>query len=200
MKDLARPPSVKLFNRFLEVSSPMSHASEEGNRIAGTVAAFRAARSKGVSIPDAIKSAENALRKAPNFAPHNKPRIATERGPLGRFGAPIMQFKLFGLTKTGRWSTWPGTPGSDIDPAARKEASYGLIGAVMMHALTAGVLTGMPIERAISAAPGHPHRTDPTGPHAGNAHVAGRSIGPTGRAPGRGAPHAVGLDFAHGQA
>jgi hypothetical protein len=199
LKELARSTTTgKVFDWFLEVSSAMSHASEESNRIAGTWAAFRADRSKGASTADAIKFAENVLRKAPNFAPHNKPRIATERGALKSFGAPIMQFKMYGFNEYWMLANLAKDIVSrNTDPVKRKEAIVGLTGVLMTHAMMAGVLTWYADPaRYIGGA-----WDILTGQKPHDHSLAARkwlsdAIGPTwGEILGRGLPHAVGWDL-----
>lgn len=145
LRELARPSNMgKAWNWFIDVSSAMSHAADETNRIAGAWAAFRAERTGGkpASVADALKFAEDTLRKAPSFAPENRPRIATDKGPLGKFAAPLMQFKLYGLNE--HWVL--ANLARDIisrstDPTVRKEAILAFTGTVMAHSLMAGALT-----------------------------------------------------------
>ena len=201
LKDLARPTgAIKLWDRFLDVNSAMSHASDEANRIAGAWAAFRAQRAAKSSIGESIRFAEDTLRKAPNFSPANRPRISTDKGVFGKFAAPIMQFKLYGLNEG--WllaNMMRDTFGSGIDPVARKEAALQLTGTVMMHSLMAGALTWYAdparyIGGAYDLLTGNKPKDRTLEARAWLA----RSIGPTaGELLGAGLPHALGMDFQH---
>jgi hypothetical protein len=143
LKELARSTNIGgMFNWFMDVTGAMSHASDVSNRIAGTWAAYRLGLARGESIPDALRFAEDTLRKAPNFSPANKPRIATDKGVFGKFSAPIMQFKLYGLNEGWTLANLARDVMSKAtDPKVRKEAAYALAGTIMSHTMMAGLLT-----------------------------------------------------------
>jgi hypothetical protein len=203
LRELARPSNLgKAWNWFIDVSSAMSHATDETNRIAGAWAAFRSERTggKSKSVGEALRFAEDTLRKAPSFAPENRPRIATNKGPLGKFAAPLMQFKLYGLNE--HWvlaNLARDMISRSTDPTTRKEAILAFTGTVMAHSMMAGALTwyadparylgGLydlitgqkPQDRTLMA---RKWLADTIGPTAGELF-------------GRGLPRALGIDLSH---
>ena len=201
LRELSRPTTAgNLWDRFLEVSSATTHASDEMSRISGAWAAFRVARSKGVSVPDAIDFAENTLRKAPNYSLANRARITTEKGILGRAAAPIMQFKQYGINES--WliaNLMRDSFGRGTAPAARKEAALQLAGTVMMHSLMAGALTWAAdparyLGGVYDLATGNKPRDRTLDMRA----FLARTMGPTlGEIVGQGVPHMLGMDMSH---
>jgi hypothetical protein len=201
LRELSRPTTAgNLWDRFLEISSATTHASDEMSRISGAWAAFRTARGKGEGIKDAMDFAENTLRKAPNYSVANRARITTEKGMFGRAAAPIMQFKQYGLNET--WliaNLMRDSFGKGVDPAVRKEAFLQFTGTVMMHSLMAGALTWVadPVRYlggAYDLATGH----KPKDRVLEMRQWLAKTIGPTlGEIVGQGVPHLFGADMSH---
>jgi len=201
LRELSRPAKLGgAWDRFLEFSSALTQATDEMGRIAGTMAAFKTARSKGLDVHDAINFAEDTLRKAPNYSATNRARLTTTKGSLGGAAPMIMQFKMYGLNESWlianmvRNSFGPG-----VDKAVRKEAALQLAGTVMMHSLAAGVLGWLadPVRYlggAYDLATGHTPKNRTLEMRAWLA----KNMGPTmGEVLGAGVPHLFGMDMEH---
>jgi hypothetical protein len=201
LRELSRPTKLGgAWDRFLEISSALTQATDEMGRIAGTMAAFKTARGKGVSVPDAINFAEDTLRKAPNYSSTNRARITTEKGTLGRAAPAIMQFKMYGLNES--WliaNMMRNSFGPGVDKAVRAEAAKQLAGTFMMHSLAAGVLTWMadPVRYlggAIDLLTGHTPKERMSAMRSWLADTMGPTMG---EVVGAGVPHAFGVDMQH---
>jgi len=201
LRELSRPTKLGgAWDRFLEISSALTQATDEMGRIAGTMAAFKTARGKGVSVPDAINFAEDTLRKAPNYSSTNRARITTEKGSLKGAAPAIMQFKMYGLNES--WliaNMMRNSFGPGVDKAVRIEAAKQLAGTFMMHSLAAGVLTWMadPVRYlggAIDLLTGHTPKERMSAMRSWLADTMGPTMG---EVVGAGVPHAFGVDMQH---
>ena len=201
LRELSRPATLGgLKDRFLEFSSALTQATDEMGRIAGTMAAFKTARSKGLGVHDAINFAEDTLRKAPNYSATNRARLTTTKGSLGGAAPMIMQFKMYGLNESWLIANMVRNSfAKGVDPAVRKEAALQLAGTVMMHSLAAGVLGWLadPVRYlggAYDLATGHTPKNRTLEMRAWLA----KTMGPTmGEVLGAGVPHLFGMDMEH---
>jgi hypothetical protein len=200
LRELARPGKVgNVWDRFIEVSSALTHATEEMSRIGGAWAAFRTARGKGEAVHGALDFAENTLRKAPNYSEANRARITTSKGSLGGMAAPIMQFKQYGLNESWLIANLFRDSFKSADPAVRKEAAMQLAGTIMMHSLAAGALTWLadPV-RYLGGAYDLATGNKPRDRMLDMRKWLSETLGPTlGEVVGAGVPHLAGMDLSH---
>ena len=185
------------WQRFLDFSGAMGHASEETSKIVTAWSAYRLERAKGATPAAARAYADTVTRKLPNWNPANKPRISTDKGILGKFSAPIMQFKFYGLNEYSLLSTLVRDSIKGATPEAKREARKAFAGVMAGHALMAGVLTWIadPVRYIggaydlITGAPAHDRQPDMRA-------FMSDTFGPElGEVLSRGAPHLWGQDW-----
>ena len=90
-------------SRFLDVSSAGEHAIDSMMRVGTAKAAFELEyRKNGGHLNEALDYAmQMAERSQPDYTMHNKARIATVQGSLGRLAPLTTQFRQFGLHMYG---------------------------------------------------------------------------------------------------
>jgi hypothetical protein len=152
-----------------------------------------------VGITGAIKYGEDILRKTPNFSPSNKPRIASDRGLLGKFAAPIAQFKGYGLNEYALLANLTKESMKGATPEARREARLAFMGVVAAHSLAAGVLTWLAdplryVGGLYDLVTGQPFQNREGDVRNFISSWAGK---PLGEVISRGLPHLAGMDLSH---
>ena len=131
----------KLWQRFMDLNAAGAHAVDVMNKSAVAKAAFDLEFRKTGDVQGAIDYAMETLRKAhPNYNLSNRSRISTNKGSLGQFGAPIMQFKAYGLHMYGVLANLTKQSMHGASTAERREARLALAGIIATHAATAGIV------------------------------------------------------------
>jgi hypothetical protein len=189
------------WQRFMDINSALQHSVDTTNRIATAWTAFRMERQQrpDVGITGAIKYGEDILRKTPNFSPSNKPRIASDRGLLGKFAAPIAQFKGYGLNEYALLANLTKESMKGATPEARREARLAFMGVVAAHSLAAGVLTWLAdplryVGGLYDLVTGQPFQNREGDVRNFISSWAGK---PLGEVISRGLPHLAGMDLSH---
>lgn len=208
LQRIANPTGVattgvgRAWQRFLDFNGAMAHASDVANKAAIAKAAFDLElRKNGGNVQGAVDHAVDISRKVmPNYNPHNKARIATTRGALGKFGPTLMQFKNYGLHMYGVMANLAKESFDKTSSAAeRSEARKAFAGVMVTHALMAGGMTWIadPL-RYLGGAYDWAFGDDDK-PHDYQNDVRGwlaDMFGPTvGEIMARGLPHAAGIDI-----
>jgi hypothetical protein len=148
------------------------------------------------AIAYAIETTRNAI---PNYNQYNAPRIATQRGTLGALGAPLFQFKRYGLHMYNMMANLVHVSRAGATAEERKAAALGFAGLLATHAMTAGVITlvadplryGMGLyDLATGNAQGKTHNYEDNAREF-IASVFGKQAG---EIISRGLPHALGID------
>jgi hypothetical protein len=130
------------WGKFLDFEGALHHAGDVANKSAIAKAAYDLEMRKTGSHKQAVAYALDSVRKAmPNYNLANKPRIATDKGPLGAMAAPIMQFKMYGFHMYGVLANLVHSSIHGASKEDRIEARKALAGIMATRALMAGTLT-----------------------------------------------------------
>lgn len=133
----------KATEKILETVGWIFHKTEEANRVATSLAAYRLSRSAGRSHQKAILEAEEMVEMSHfDYTNTNRPRFM--QGDMGRVVFLFrnyslnMQYRLLRDFRDGVWKN------DDIPIEARKEAKSRLLGIMGMTTIFAGV-SGLPL-------------------------------------------------------
>jgi len=134
-------------DHFMNFTTILQHHVEIANRMAIGKAAFELEFKRLGGDAAARKAASEyavdiARKTGANPAPHNAPRITTEQGALGKWGAPIMQFRRYAMFAYANLAVLiKDSFGRAVDATTKREARYALAGIVTTHTMAAGALT-----------------------------------------------------------
>lgn len=179
----------------MNMNAAGAHAVDVMNKSAIAKAAYDLELRKTNDRAKAVEYAvEQARRAMPNYNLGNKARIGTSKGPLGALGAPITQFKHYGLHM---YSIMANLAKESMSGPNKAEARKAFAGLLASHAMMAGVLTliadplryiGGAYDALSGAQKPHDYQNDVRG---FMADVFGPELG---EVLARGAPHALGFD------
>ena len=187
----------QMWQRFMDLNAASAHAVDMANRGAILKAGYDLERAKGFDHAHAADYAIEKLRQiVPNYT--GKARIATPKGSLKAFGAPLGQFKNYGLHMYGMMANLTKESLHGATKEAQREARYALAGVLATHAIMAGSITLIadPL-RYIGGA--YDWATGATKPHAYENDVRGWMSDTFGKEVGqllaRGLPNYLGIDL-----
>lgn len=130
------------WGKFMDFEGAMNHAVDVANKAAIAKAAYDLELRKTGDHKAAVKYAIEMSRQAmPNYNVVNKSRIATDKGALGSYAAPIMQFKNYGLHMYGVMANLAHQSMHGASKADKREARIALAGILATRSLMAGTLT-----------------------------------------------------------
>jgi hypothetical protein len=188
-----------MWERVSDTNQIMAHYVDAINRFvsAYSAAELEHAKTKG-DIGKSVDYAEKTARRvAPNYMAGNRELLTSAKGPLGMLGAPLMQFKRYGLHMYAMMGTLIKESMRAGTKDERWEARKSLAYLMASHAMMAGVL-GLPTTDAIRYLGGAWDLIHGRDPHnyensmrAAIAHVVGPQMG---ELISRGLPHALGFD------
>ncbi len=133
----------RMFERFVDLNSAMTHAVDIMNKSAVAKASFdlEMRHSKG-NVEQSIKYATDMVRNtSPNYNLGNKARISTSAGALGQAGAPLMQFKQYGFFAYGTLGNLVKASMNGATKEARWESQKALAGIIATQTMLAGTMT-----------------------------------------------------------
>jgi hypothetical protein len=186
------------WNWFTNLNAAGAHSVDAMNKVAIAHAAFNL---EYKASGDWRKAADTAVEIARQVMPNYqlKARIASQRGFLGPFGAPLMQFKNYGLHELSLLANLTRDAMSrSKTPEERWTAAKGLAGILATRAMLAGVLTFTgDATRYIGGA--YDLFTGADKPHNYQNNIRRfitEALGPElGEVVARGVPHALGIDL-----
>jgi hypothetical protein len=202
----------KAWNYFQNLSQASAHSVDVMNKSVILKAAYDLEYARGMKPGSKLTPAEahakavdyamETTRQAmPNYNLANKPRIATQKGMLGALGAPLMQFKMYGMHQ---YTVLANLAKQMMTGDNKAEAAKAFAGILATHAMTAGVL-GLPFSDALRyILGGYDLVTGKKGPQTWDnlqnetrGFLADTFGKPMGEAIARGLPHLLGFDVHH---
>jgi hypothetical protein len=190
---------ASMWERVADTNAIMSHYVDAINRYVSAKSAFdlELAKNKG-DVAGAIEQAERTARRvAPNYTSGNRELLTSPTGPLKFAGAPLMQFKRYGLHMYAMMGTLVKESMRAGTSAERWEARKSLAYMMGTHAMMAGVL-GLPTTDAIRYLGGAWDLIRGRDPHNYENSMRGAISSVFGKTGGeliaRGLPHALGFD------
>ena len=188
-----------MWERVADTNAIVAHYVDAINRYVSAKSAFdlELAKNKG-DVAGAIEYAEKTARRvAPNYTSGNRELLTSPMGPLKWAGAPLMQFKRYGLHMYAMMGTLVKESMRAGTSAERWEARKSLAYLMGTHAMMAGVL-GLPTTDAIRYLGGAWDLFHGRAPHNYENSMRGAISSVFGKTAGelisRGLPHALGFD------
>jgi hypothetical protein len=188
-----------MWERVADTNAIVAHYVDAINRYVSAKSAFdlELAKNKG-DVAGAIEYAEKTARRvAPNYTSGNRELLTSPMGPLKWAGAPLMQFKRYGLHMYAMMGTLVKESMRAGTSAERWEARKSLAYLMGTHAMMAGVL-GLPTTDAIRYLGGAWDLFHGRAPHNYENSMRGAIASVFGKTAGelisRGLPHALGFD------
>ena len=134
---------------MMDLFAAAEHMTDSVNRMAILTSAYELKKidnggklNDGKVDQNAIDHAINMTNMAmPNYGAWNKPRLASERGPLGPLGAAAMQYKIYGMNMYSGMAVL--VRDAIKNPEQRAVALKSLAGIFATHALLVGATANM---------------------------------------------------------
>lgn len=134
---------------MMDLFAAAEHMTDSVNRMAILTSAYELKKidnggklNDGKVDQNAIDHAINMTNMAmPNYGAWNKPRLASERGPLGPLGAAAMQYKIYGMNMYSGMAVLARD--AIKNPEQRAVALKSLAGIFATHALLVGATANM---------------------------------------------------------
>lgn len=190
-----------MWERVSDTNQIMAHFVDAANRFVSAYSAAElelASKKNTNGVAGAVEYAEKIARRvAPNYTAGNRELLTSPSGPIGVWGAPLMQFKRYGLHMYAMMGNLTKESMRAGTSAERWEARKSLAYLMGSHAMMAGVI-GLPTTDAIRYIGGAWDLFHGRAPHnyqndmrAAIANVFGKTAG---ELISRGLPHALGFD------